>query len=145
MKRAAIFILCLILAAGGGFTAARATEQTVLTFDGAWWTGLTRAEKLMAVEGMIVGFGAGYGSGTFSSWLAVFSNRPKTPPANIKALFDKIQKRIVADTTTTGNDRNFGTMVDELDNHFEGHDDRQKESVSQSVWCALTSGQHCKT
>ncbi len=142
------FVLCVLIALAGGYSATRATEQTIVTFDGAWWTSLDTSQKYAAVEGMIVGYQAGYqrGAGNAVEYMSPSEAKAQGFPAAFKAFSARgaaLYQRAM-NMNDAGSDRTFGTMTNELDAYFVNQPTRAKELVEYRVWCAITSGAHCK-
>lgn len=104
---------------------ARATES--VTFDGVWWQGLTRGEKIVALEGILAGIDSGYSSGwwgggsyilnaymTSQQRAAVMNRRFRTLTVESDA------ERAAAPAFS----KTFGTYVDEIDVWYEAHPKR---------------------
>ena len=120
--------------------AAHATETTFVTFDGAWWTGLTNPEKLIAVQGMLVGYHGGYSDGAFAVVEKQASMRFKT--SNPRVVEGKIYREVLSESHA-GQDRNFAQIIRQLNLYFVNHPEHASNLVSEEMFCALNSGQDC--
>ena len=148
-------LFALVPAGGSG------TETTIVTTDGVWWQTLSHADKLTVVEGMLVGFQAGYRSaqGNAADALSPVSeysdkhvssaSRKVLRPVAILAdktpkFYEEFDIAVSAEFPNVA-DRTFGTMVDRIDSVFDNHPKLAKLAVSRVFECAATSGQNCNT
>jgi len=129
MRRAWVASLCVLSMVIAMHGSAKATETIVVTEDGAWWTSMTRGEKLIAVEGMLVGYDAGYESGVFE---AAF----KAVPTSANDLPRWVTPALKAQPDMSN--RTFATTIDHLDAIFEHHPERSRWLVSPFFECAAT-------
>jgi len=112
------------------------SETISVTLDGVWWMSLTPDEKVRAMQGMIVGFAAGYERGEINEYN---ETRPRGDPQLPKGLSP------VDPAEPTFADRTFGTMVSKMDAVFEGHPKLAKTLVQNFVECAGESGKDCES
>jgi len=163
----------LVILAVAGFLlphAGRSSELVLVTHDGVWWQGLTEDRKLAAVQGMLVGFDAGYTKaqiaagnaidvGVDITWTCVKPCPPDgriTPStrAALRALLKNgrgdhsfglhnkfIDAMISQKPAFAG--RTFGTMVERLNEVYQDRPALAKVAVSIFFVCAAVSGQNC--
>lgn len=96
------------------------TERTIVTIDGAWWNGLTLTEKLSAVQGILVGYDAGYEEAAFvMAYAHVTPTETNHQFAAVQRFHDlvSVYSRTLQKNTASL-DRSFGTMVQEIDDYF---------------------------
>jgi hypothetical protein len=132
----ALFAIAILLSAGA--TRSNATEVTYVNFDGVWWQGLTRVDKLLAVQGMLVGYHGGYsdaGSDTWADCRAAMQLPPSQCDGQMKRL--NLQE-------PSFSDRSFGTIADRIDSVYENHPRLVKWRVANFVSCAAKSGENCE-
>jgi hypothetical protein len=137
-KRAAS--VCLIVAALVAPIPVGSSETIIVTHDGVWWQSMDRAQRTIAIEGLLVGFDAGYGLASFYATTALQSNLHQTgrfspPLQSFKRRVDKVKPTL--------SDRTFKTMVDEIDKVYDTHPKLLKLNVSLFVQCAVMSGSKC--
>jgi hypothetical protein len=157
MKFAALVALVL-LAASFVASPTLATETVLVTHDGVWWGSLSRSDKLTAVEGMLVGYEAGYDSAKLTGANLLFTplmfstldpkSKQALSPFNATARANPRAFRAFVDAVNAQEpsfaDRTFGTMVDKIDEVYKAHPKLLKTGVWNFVECAATSGQDCE-
>jgi hypothetical protein len=160
MKSATFAMVALVLLAVYFVTSpAIATETILVSHDGVWWQSLSRPDKLIAVEGMLVGYRAGYDSAAMSGAEVLFTphivRAPISPKSKLALSPLNVTARdhsrafgafvdAVLDQRPSLADRTFGTMVDKIDHVYSAHPKLLKTEVSSFVECAVTSGQDCE-
>lgn len=103
-----------------------ATET--VSFDGVWWGGLSRSDKLTAVEGMLSGMAAGY---TAAMAAMVSGGASSTLIGKVKAL--KPESKFT-----------LGTIIDRIDAVYRDHPKLADIRVSQFVVCAANWDEGCE-
>jgi len=135
-----ITLLALILTFSGSLMSS-ATTQTFVTHDGAWWQSLSRDEKITAVEGMLVGYSAGWEDAAFRS-ASDISTRLQRAGKNVGRSVAQHRQQLIDEEPQYGS-RTFGVMVSKLDEVFNKYPKLSKTRVSLFVTCAVTSGENC--
>ena len=106
-----------------------------VTLDGTWWNSLSQAEKIVAVQGMLAGYSAGYTQRT----LDVIDD---TPPSDLKAVKEVLSFRPMRDDTGTG--ITFGSIVARIDAVYDNHPEAVAYSMYDFVHCAANSRLNCE-
>ena len=120
-------LFCFLTTAG----TTTATVTDTVTFDGVWWQSMSRSDKLIAVQGMLVGYDSGYlraatlasdaTEGTGTTFFHTLTN----------------QQPGMADLT-------FGQIVDRIDAVFISHSSLRSKDVSLFFECAAIESWDCE-
>ncbi|MBD5605185.1 MAG: hypothetical protein IAI48_08870 [Candidatus Eremiobacteraeota bacterium] len=132
MKTLSLLIIMLTV-----LTCRSATATERIIFDGAWWQSLTHDEQLIAVQGMLSGYSAGFLDG------AVGEELPRKPTmAQLDARtrqLDRVAKYAYAESPYS-----FGTIVDRISAAYRDHPALEKIRVENFYDCAATSVDGCE-
>lgn len=126
MKR---FILGLLCAFALAASKANGTES--VSFDRAWWDGLSEAEQTTAVQGLIEGFHGGYDAGYRSAAMVVLLDRnpARTHFANllVRQVHEENRSQVFSKT--------FGTYVHLVSDFYTNNPGLAKATVGDFFEC----------
>lgn len=111
---------------------ANATETTVVSFDGLWWQSMTRSEKLVTVQGMLVGFDSGYD-------IAAGKASDATEGTSGTKFYNSLK-----DDAPDGTDYTFREIIDHIDSVYTRHPSLKKTLVWHFVACAISKNFDCE-
>lgn len=109
-----------------------ATVTSTVSFDGVWWQSMSRAEKLIAVQGMLVGYTAGYVRAASNA-----SDATEGPSQS------KFFETLVSQEPAEG-DLTFGQIADRIDQVFVRHPVMRVRNVSLFVECSMIQNWDCE-
>lgn len=146
-----ICLLAVVVAVLSLAQAVRSTTVTYLTTDGIWWEGLSDEDRVVAVQGMLAGFNAGYNNALAQALFDVADTAAKkTGPfvysklsnVEIANRFNGIMKQVQRERPSFAY-RAFSKTADIITSTYENHPALAKTDVSVFVACAATNGFNC--
>lgn len=106
------------------FAVAPARATTSITLDGVWWQGLSDREKIVAVQGVLSGIGAGHSVGHTDGWkdaITVF----KVSDSQINQILNQMSAgKPLPYTKAPDFSQTFGIYVDEINLWYKIHPTR---------------------
>jgi hypothetical protein len=166
---AAIIFVCTIGSATFAATANRALATETVTFDGTWWQSLPPQFKIIAVQGMLVGYASGYAGGTWDSEIRrtempsykASRKSPDITSDSIALAAAKTKARIaienedLAETDAEiasiqkaggiGATLTFATIADKITAAYRDHPSLIQRLAKDFVVCAATVGDDCSS